>query len=170
VKGLIRGGGSKVVATGSRWIGQGIGSIESALEDMLNEAQDEVQVAAFNITEGASQFLKILEDCLARGVQVTLVVNRLHQQPKQIQQALASLRSKYAHFTEVDFNPENKGENLHAKIVVVDRSLALVGSPNLTWSGLVLNYELGVVVSGKVANNVGHLLDSLVRDKSSHLQ
>lgn len=154
----------KVVVTGSAWMGKGIGSIESAIEDMLHKAKEEIQVAAFQITEGCHPFLELIESSLSRGIRVTMIINKFESQPLAIQKELDKLAVRFPHFTQVDFDPKNRKQDLHAKIIVVDRSTALVGSPNLSWRGLVLNHELGVVLSGPVAGIIGHLLDTLATD------
>jgi len=53
---------------------------------------------------------------------------------------------------------------LHAKLIVVDRSIALVGSSNLSWKGLILNHELAVLIEGPTAAKVGNLIDVLAKD------
>lgn len=170
MKGFIKGNDVKVVVTGSAWMGRGTGSVESAIEEMLCEAKEEVQVAAFQITEGGTQFLKLVEESLARGIRVTLIVNKFSSQPTRVQKALDDLAVRFPHFILVDFNPDNRIQDLHAKIVVVDRSLALIGSPNLSWKGLVINHELGVVLSGPVAKTVSNLLDLLAADSSASVR
>lgn len=150
--------------TGSAWMGKGTGSIESAIEDMLLKAKEEIQVAAFQITEGCQPFLQLIEGSLSRGIRVTFIINKFESQPISIQKELNRLAILFPHFTQIDFDPKNRKQDLHAKIIVVDRSIALVGSPNLTWRGLVLNHELGVVLSGPVAGTIGHLLDNLATD------
>lgn len=154
----------RVVVTGSTWMGKGIGSVESAIEDILHKAQEEIQVAAFQITEGCHPFLELIESSLSRGIRVTLIINKFESQPLSIQKELDRLAVRFPHFTQVDFDPKNRKQDLHAKIIVVDRSVALVGSPNLTWRGLVLNHELAVVLSGPVAGTIGGLLDNLATD------
>jgi len=153
-----------IVVTGLAWMGRGIRSVESAIEDMLTNASDEIQVAAYMITGGAKEFLQLLQNCLCRGVRVTLIVNRLATQPKEIQAVIKDMTQRFHHFILLDFNPKRAEEYLHAKIVVVDRSTALVGSPNLSWGGLVLNHELAVVITGPAAAKIGSLLDALGRD------
>lgn len=153
-----------IVVTGLAWMGHGIRSVESAIEDMLINASDEIQVAAYMITQGAKDFLQLIQNCLYRGVRVTLIVNRLATQPKEIQAQIKNMSKRFRHFILLDFNPRKADEDLHAKIVVVDRSIALVGSPNLSWKGLVLNHELAVVIIGPAAAKIGSLLDALGRD------
>ena len=153
-----------IVVTGLAWMGRGIRSVESAIEDMLTNASDEIQVAAYMITGGAKEFLQLIQNCLYRGVRVTLIANRLATQPKEIRDQIKDMTQRFHHFIVLDFNPKDEKEDLHAKIVVVDRSTALVGSPNLSWRGLVLNHELAVVITGPTAAKIASLLDTLGRD------
>jgi len=153
-----------IVVTGLAWMGRGTRSVQSAIENMLTNASDEIQIAAYMITRGAKELLKLIQNSLYRGVRVTLIVNRLATQPKEIQAQIKDMTQQFQHFILLDFNPKKAEEDLHAKIVVVDRSTALVGSPNLSWRGLVLNHELAVVITGPAAAKIGSLLDALGRD------
>lgn len=153
-----------IVVTGLAWMGHGIRSIDSTVEEMLTGASDEVQVAAYMITEGARGFIQVLSDCLARGVIVTLILNRFREQPEEIQTTIIKLVRQFPHFRLYEFNPDDRMEDLHAKLIVVDRSVALVGSSNLSWKGLVLNHELAVLVKGRTAAKVGDLIDILAKD------
>lgn len=153
-----------IVVTGLAWMGGGIRSVESTIEDMLTNASDEIQVAAYMITGGAGEFLRLVQDCLHRGVRVTLIVNRLATQPEEIRTVIKDMARRFHHFVLLDFHPKDEQEYLHAKIMVADRSTALVGSPNLSWRGLVLNHELAVVITGPAAAKIGSLLDALGRD------
>jgi cardiolipin synthase len=153
-----------IVVTGLAWMGHGIRSIDSTIEEMLTEASDEIQVATYTITKGAKGFIQLLSDCLNRGVRVTLILNRFGEQPRETQTAVAQLARQFPHFRLFEFNPEDKMEDLHAKLVVVDRSIALVGSSNLSWKGLTLNHELALLIKGPAAAKVGNLIDILGKD------
>jgi cardiolipin synthase len=153
----------RVVATGHSWLGAGTGSVDSALEDLMREAKREVQVAAYRVTTSASDFLRLLNARLDAGVRVFLVVNRLDAQDGPIQASLRDLAKRYAHFELYDFRPKGDREDLHAKVIIVDRERALLGSANLTGRGLVANHELGVVLSGKIARELSVALDKLVQ-------
>jgi cardiolipin synthase len=153
-----------VVVTGLAWMGRGIRSIDSTIEEMLTHASDEIQVAAYMITKGAEDFIRLISQCLSRGVRVTFIVNRFRNQPKEIQSIIAQLRRRFPHFNLLEFHPKDENEDLHAKLIVVDRSKALVGSPNLSWKGLVLNHELAVIVVGPAASRIGNLIDILAKD------
>lgn len=153
-----------VVVTGLAWMGRGTRSITSTIEEMLTSALDEIQVAAYMITRGAEDFIKLVDHCLSRGVRVTLIVNRFRKQPKEIQNIVVQLVRRFPHFNLLEFDPTDQSEDLHAKLIVVDRSKALVGSPNLSWKGFVLNHELAVIIEGPAAARIGNLLDTLAKD------
>ncbi len=153
-----------IAVTGLAWMGHGIRSINSILEEMLPQTNDEIQIVAYRITRGATGFLDIVTACLSRGIKVNIVVNRFDKQPIEIKKRLLKLASQFRHFELFDFSPENINEDLHAKLIVLDRSSALIGSSNITWRGLVLNHELGVIVEGQSASKIGSLIDSLTRD------
>lgn len=158
-----------IVVTGLAWMGQGTRSINSTLEEMLQSATDEIQIAAYILTEGAREFTELLSSCLRRGIKITLILNRFEKQPAKTRKILIDLLHQYNHFNLFEFNPETTNEDLHAKIIVVDRSKAVIGSSNLSWKGLILNHEIAAAISGPSAAKVGSLIDKLLRDKRTKL-
>lgn len=156
--------GLRIAVTGTAWMGGGVGSVQTTIEELLDMADSEIQIAVYEITGGADEFLDRLRACLARGVRVTMIINRYDDKPPSIRQRLQDLAGRFPQFEILDFRPKNNTEDLHAKILVVDRNEALVGSANLTWKGLVGNHELAVVVSGSAASVIAKLLDKLCSD------
>jgi phosphatidylserine/phosphatidylglycerophosphate/cardiolipin synthase-like enzyme len=153
-----------VAVTGTAWMGSGVGSVQSAIEDLLAQAENEIQLAIYELTKGAEGFLDKLNSCLARGIRTTIVINRYRSKPAFVKQKLERMRNQYPHLSLLSFEPEPTFEDLHAKIIVIDRRKALVGSANLTWKGLVGNHELAVVFEGNAAGTVANLLDKLCAD------
>jgi len=101
---------------------------------------------------------------LQRGVRVRMVLNRFTTQPRLVQQRLRQLQTTFVPLLElVSFDPDHLEADLHAKIIVVDRQHALVGSANLSQRGLVHNHELGVVVTGSAAVDVARTIERLLR-------
>ena len=143
-----------VVVTGTAWMGSGIGSIESALERLLREAEHEIALTVYAIGSGADLLLDWLEAALARGVQVKLVVNRLRSQPPDVTIRLRQFATMYPHLLFYDFAPESETD-LHAKVVVVDRRLALVGSSNLSRRGLLSNQTTPCLRAPRTALRAG---------------
>ncbi len=151
----------RVVVTGTIWMGGGIGSIESALERIFREARREIALTAYAISGGADLLLEWTEAALDRGVQVSMVVNRLNRQPSDVAGRLRQMVRGYPHFRLYDFTPD-EGADLHAKTVVADRRLALIGSSNLSRRGLLTNHELAILVEGPAAADVATALDRLL--------
>ena len=152
-----------IAVTGTAWMGGGVGSVQSSIEEMLRNATREVQIAVYEITD-FDGFLQLLRSCLARGVHVTMIINRYSHHSLRLRNALQELEKRFPHFDLLDFCPERESEDLHAKVIVVDHKAALVGSANMTWKGLVGNHELALRVSGEVASRLGMLLDKLSED------
>jgi phosphatidylserine/phosphatidylglycerophosphate/cardiolipin synthase-like enzyme len=156
--------GLTVAVTGTAWMGGGVISVQSAIEELFNNANKEILIGIYEITSGADDFLKKLGVCLARGIRVRMVINRYNDKPPFVKKKIACLIRKYPYFEVLNFQPETESEDLHAKIIVIDRDKALVGSANLTWRGLVGNHELAVIVHGPVASRIASLFDKLCQD------
>ncbi|MEG4251781.1 hypothetical protein [Microcoleus sp. Pol10D4] len=67
---------NETVVTGLAWMGTGVRSVQSALKDMLREAEREILLCAYSITVGADEILEEFEDCLKRGIKFHGIINR----------------------------------------------------------------------------------------------
>lgn len=150
-----------IVVTGSAWMGSGIGSIESALERLFREAQQEITLSVFSISTATDRLFNWMEGALTRGVNVRIVVNRLESQSPPVVARLRRLGSVYPHFHLYAF-VATVDADLHAKAVVADRHLALIGSSNLSRRGLLVNHEMGVLIEGAAAATAVKALDRLL--------
>ena len=108
-------------------MGSVIGSIETAIERLFREAREEIALTAYSVTGGADLLLDWMEAALDRGVRVSMVVNRLGGQSPEVGTRLRNLAARYPHFRPFNFAPDDDFD-LHAKVIVGDRRLALVGS------------------------------------------
>lgn len=156
----------RIVVTGLSWMGSGIGSIETAIEKLFREAREEIALTAYAITGGADLLLDWMEAALDRGVQVRMIVNRLEDQSSEVRVRLRNMVARYPHFHLYNFAPDDDFD-MHAKVIVVDRLLALVGSSNLSRRGLTNNHELAVLVQGPPAAEVARALDLLLSNAIS---
>lgn len=77
-----------------------------------------------------------------------------------VRSRLAALSAEYSWVTVVDFT-YTTGNQIHAKVVVVDRRKAVVGSANFSWRGMYGNYEIGVLIRNKPAWTLGKIVDRL---------
>src|SRR5712692_2726956 len=89
----------RLAATGTAWMGRGVRSVNSLIEEMLDAADSEVTVVAYLIGKGAMGFLDKLEDCLRRGIRVGMVINKYIEQPATIRYRIGSFVEKYPHFS-----------------------------------------------------------------------
>ena len=151
---------NETVVTGLAWMGTGVRSVQSALKDMLREAEREILLCAYSITVGADEILEEFENCLKRGIKFHGIINRFQNQPQEIQQYFLDLVSKYPYCQIYNFN--DPIEELHSKLIVVDRSVALIGSANLSRRGMKQNYELGIILHNEEVNTVSKCFDSLL--------
>ncbi|MEM2483034.1 MAG: phospholipase D-like domain-containing protein [Candidatus Nezhaarchaeales archaeon] len=54
-----------------------------------------------------------------------------------------------------------KVEGAHAKLIIIDEDYALIGTFNLTEAHLLVNYDVGVMVKGKVVKILADVFDKL---------
>ena len=106
--------------------GRRSGSVQKLIEDTILFAKDEIQIAAYTITEGASEFFSLIEQSLLRGIQLRLIVNRFDKQPAYSKSIIRKLCGEFPYFHAFDFNPKSPFEDLHAKLVIADRSELLL--------------------------------------------
>ena len=151
----------RVCASGELWVGGGVGSLQTALHEAVQSATDEIVISCFSVTSGAQPLVTELHAALRRGILVRMIVNRLAQQAPSAVSELKRLATEYPHFELWDFVGE-EGSDLHAKVLCVDRQLAVLGSSNLSFRGLVTSYELGVVVTGPPAQTIAERIGTLL--------
>jgi len=153
-----------IAVTGLGWLGSGVPSVEQQVIALIRGAQREVTLCAYAITAGALPFLREMGEVVNQGVNATLIVNAFNQQPTAIQAYLKdAARVLPQRWRILDFSPLGSQTELHAKVLVVDRSVALVGSANLSFHGMVSNHEMAVIVRGPTAESIAERLDMLAR-------
>ena len=119
------------------------GNSRHRLHRLLDSAQTEILIENPKLVD--QQILDRLLAALARGVRVCFLSSGLKGLSDwDIAENSSSLRQLLAHGAEVR---EIKKPAMHAKLVLVDRQQALVGSMNLDRSCFELRRELGVMVS-----------------------
>jgi phosphatidylserine/phosphatidylglycerophosphate/cardiolipin synthase-like enzyme len=148
-----------LLATGERLVGGGVRAFDPVIAGLLETAHREIQIAIYRIDASALPLLDLLEQAAARGVRILILVSALENQPVPVRERLESM-SHWPQVRVVDFR-RAAGGLLHAKVVLVDRERVVIGSANLTWGGLVGNHEIGVLIEGAEAWEIGSLLDRL---------
>jgi phosphatidylserine/phosphatidylglycerophosphate/cardiolipin synthase-like enzyme len=153
-----------VAVTGLAWMGSGIGAIESAIERLFREAKSEITITAYAIGSSTDLLFEWLETALNRGVRINMVVNRLETQPDMVVSYLHRLVESFPHFFLYRF-PSDEEVDLHAKVIVVDRRIALVGSSNISRRGLLYNHELSILIRNSAAEDIARAVDLLIASK-----
>ncbi len=155
----------EIIATGSGFEHPGVRGFEAAIKKLLQEARTEVQIAVYLISPSAMDIFNILAEKAARGVRVTIIVNNLDEIDERVRKTLLKLAQDFENLFRVYSFRDHFKSNLHAKAVVVDRKIAVVGSFNLSWGGMVENHELGIMVEGSPAWQIAKLIDGLADRK-----
>jgi phosphatidylserine/phosphatidylglycerophosphate/cardiolipin synthase-like enzyme len=116
-----------------------------AVSASVSIAKKSIRVLAYDwrvypIGRGSSveKFNSAILSASARGVDVRVVANT------------DRLRSFFAS-SRVQFRKRPSARILHAKVIIVDDSVAFVGSHNLTKSAFALNHEVSVVFDDPLA-------------------
>ena len=149
----------EILATGPELIRQGIRGTEPVVEEMIQSAKKEIQVIAYVFTYNAMRVLDLLDQAARKGVKVAVTVNNLKEQESRVRTKLENLAVVASVF---DFDDPH-GKQLHAKIVIADRTRAVVGSANFTWGGMFGNYEIGLLIEGEAVWNLSRVADALSR-------
>lgn len=151
----------EVLATGPEFVKEGVRGIEPVIEEILREASEEIQITAFVFTLKALHIFDLIQLAAERGVKVTIIVNNMEQQAPKVTSKMKQLALNYNHVKIMDFKGSDETPQLHAKVVVVDRKKAVVGSANFSWGGMYGNYEVGILVKGSHAWELAKIIDVL---------
>jgi len=152
-----------LAVTGPGWLGEGVPAVERVLAELVASAHQEILLTAYSITPGSDRLWVEFEQALSTGIRITLVIDRLNRQHEDTRLLLGRLVQMYPRaFSLYDFTDEDASTGLHAKTLVVDRRVALVGSANLSLRGMVTAHEMATIVRGPAAGSVAQRIDALI--------
>ena len=114
--------------------------------ELINAAQSEILLVSY-ATHTEPSINTALAAALARGVLVTLLAERHQDNPSYTASGMPfpGLGALRLHWPAAARPP---GASLHAKVIVVDDKVALVGSANLTNRAMESNLECGILIRG----------------------
>lgn len=162
---------SRVLVTGRLWLGaSGASSIGAALIELLDSAQKEVIIVAYRMTAAIVDFNSALERCLSRGCIVRIVIDKSGPSIPVEDRLLARLGETFPNLSIWTFKETSRAHTnlaLHAKMVIIDRLTAVVGSANFSRNGMVDNHELAIQVGATQAMQLGAVVDQLVENGNS---
>ena len=118
----------------------------AVVADLIAEAEHEILLVSY-ATCPLPMVTTALQNAAARGVAVTLLLERAQDKPgwKGMVEPFPALDAQQLCWP---LSKRPVGASLHAKVLVVDRRVALVGSANLTAFALERNLECGLLVRG----------------------
>jgi phosphatidylserine/phosphatidylglycerophosphate/cardiolipin synthase-like enzyme len=118
----------------------------AVLADLIAEAQSEIFLASY-ATLPSAEVRAALAGSAERGVEITLLLERHHDNPQFSHhgEPFPGLVARRLCWPALS---RPAGASMHAKILIIDRRTALVGSANLTDYGLERNLECGLLIRG----------------------
>jgi cardiolipin synthase A/B len=118
----------------------------AAVIELINSARSAILLVSY-ATQTEPQISAALAAAVARDVTVTLLAERHSDNPSYSSAAtpFPGLDALRLHWPASSRPP---GAALHAKIIVVDDQVALVGSANLTSRAMESNLECGILIRG----------------------
>ena len=118
----------------------------AAVIELINAARSEILLVSY-ATQTEPQISAALSAAVARDVAVTLLAERHADNPSYSSAAtpFPGLDALRLHWP---LSSRPHGAALHAKIIVVDDRIALVGSANLTGRAMEANLECGILIRG----------------------
>ena len=146
-----------LVATGEKWIGYGIRSSLSVIQELMANTKNELALTVYIIS--SMSIVNSIEACLDRGIHVEIFIYSPELRTNNAaMERIREIRTKYEYLSLHEVTTDV----LHAKILVSDGKRVLIGSANPTYSGMVRNYEMGLLLDdGRIANNIIDLLRRL---------
>lgn len=160
----------RVLVTGRLWLGaDGSRSIGASMIEIINAAKQEVIIVAYRLTVAVPEFVSSLESVLSRGCYLRVVRDCSSEKVEAEERFINRLLKQYTTVSVWDFKePESSSLNcaLHAKMVIVDRSVAIVGSANFSKNGMLENHEIAVKLTGSEVKSLGITCDRLLENGS----
>jgi cardiolipin synthase A/B len=155
--GVLAGAASAVARERERqhidvvWTGPEVGTgaerlTAAVIADLIGHARRELLLVSY-ATNNEPSIEAALAAAAERGVEITLLAERQDDNP-----AYTAIGTPFPGLRAVRLRwPANRrphGAALHAKIIVVDDDIALVGSANFTGRAMASNLECGILIRG----------------------
>lgn len=131
------------------------------VREVLGSAQQQIEIITPYFVPDPG-LMTVLRERLAAGVRVRILVPRFSDHPITDFARRASLRQLHDLGAEVRYHTRGI---LHAKLIVVDETTAVLGSANFDMRSFFLNYEIAVVIRGEAALlPIGKLVATLLSE------
>ncbi len=105
-----------------------------------------------------------IEGALGRGVKFDLITT----DQTLLRETFDTLRRSHARSIRILRAPSTNDDRAayfsHAKFCVQDETSAYIGSANFTRNGIIGNFEMGLLIHGKLVRDVRHIFEILLRE------
>lgn len=159
-------------ASGKVWMGFHAMDIADLLFGELEKANTSIQISSFSTGHDSNEmqhFFDLLKKKLDDpNMKINMIVNDDGKNNtitpfarEKIQELQYDKPNRFfpQFFKQTKIN--NLHKILHAKLIVIDGTTALIGSANISKGALESNYEIMLKVTGKVAVNLSQMLSKL---------
>lgn len=133
-----------VVCTGPVQFAVPVRATFATMIEMVQEARIEIVVVGYVFTAGAAGLVRQVLQARQRGLNVTIIGNRMDQSIPALRQLWGPGPAPIVYSWENDGTDEKT--SLHAKLLICDKDTALVTSANYSLHGLHENVEIGLRV------------------------
>lgn len=144
----------QIIASGDKWIGYGIRTFPAVVKELIDKSEKSIIITIYMISDKI--IIDNIKNALKRNVLVELFI--YYPTPEINFNATNELSELTGRYTNLRIHKVEK-KMLHAKVLVVDYKYLMIGSANLTFGGMIKNYELGVLIEDKeIASEVASLI------------
>lgn len=146
-----------LITTGSNWLGHGALTSYDTILDLIQNAKREIVLTAFSFTN--KEIISAIEKALCRGINVTIYLNKSLCENNEALNKFQVFKEENLPVSIIEINDAI----LHAKVIVSDRVNVYCGSANLSYHGMAVNYELGLLLENnpKIATDILEVLRKL---------
>lgn len=149
-------------------IGRELGSLVVRFVELLASAEEEIVILnPFFTRQVFGNIVGPIRSALDRGVEVTLITRYLtygnDDDGRAFVRQIVGDQVSPENLTLYEYiDPDEESTaTIHAKMTIVDRSRAYLGTANLTHRGLHENLELGVIFADETVNQLVRFTDNL---------
>jgi phosphatidylserine/phosphatidylglycerophosphate/cardiolipin synthase-like enzyme len=133
--------------------------VATVVDDLIAESTRELVVVGYELSD--PDVINKIAGRAASGVDVHLILDRVQSAAVFDRQTWPRF-APFPRYWTTAAGPGGRRISLHSKALISDQTRALVGSANLTFSGLRRNLELGVLLQGRMVRELRDYLGELI--------
>ena len=155
-----------IAASGS-WSRGHVGDIRDMFFNTLKDVKHDVKITTFSLgqdNEEVNEFFQIIEKLLKNQRIVKIILNDDGKKNGTCsdygKKKITMLKKKHPDKFYPQYFSSTKTKIMHAKMTIVDSSIALVGSANISKGALTSNYEIMLKIGKPTAATLSLMFDN----------